>query len=296
MTPGAQGLRDHLASGATTVCRAWAVVRQDGRTFGFTDHDGDLAFEGISFLANSGLTAKALQQTTGLSVDNSEAYGALSSDALTEQDIFAGRFDGAKVRAWLVNWTDPNDRMLQFNGSFGEIQRAGGSFKAELRGLTEALNQPQGRVYQRQCSAILGDQACRFNTSQPGFSLERLVEGVEGQRVFRLAAMQGVADRWFEGGRLTVLSGAAAGLVGVVKADRAVGNGREIELWQMLGAAIETGDRFRIEAGCDKRVDTCRDKFANFINYRGFPHIPGEDWLMAYPSQGGLNDGGRQGE
>ena len=53
-----------------------------------------------------------------------------------------------------------------------------------------------------------------------------------------------------------------------------------------------TGDRVRIEAGCDKAEDTCRLKFANMVNFRGFPDIPGEDWLMAFPKGGGVNDGG----
>ena len=130
---GAAGLYAHLATGATTVCRAWAVVRRDGSVYGFTDHDRDLAFEGIAFLASTGLTARALQQTTGLSVDNSEALGALSDASVSEADLLAGRFDGAEVRAWLVNWASVEDRVLQFRGTFGEVSRSGGAFQAELR-------------------------------------------------------------------------------------------------------------------------------------------------------------------
>src|SRR5690606_20469724 len=131
----------------TTCCRCWALVRRDGATLGFTDHDADLGFEGITFRADTGLSAAALQQSTGLAVDNTEARGALSSEAITEADIRAGRFDGAGVTAWLVNWADPAQRVLQFRGTLGEVTRAGGAFRAELRGLAEALNQPQGRVY-----------------------------------------------------------------------------------------------------------------------------------------------------
>ena len=73
----------HMQSGVTTVCRAWAITRRDGVTFGFTDHDLPLAFDGLSFKAETGLSAMALQQSTGLSVDNSEALGALSDAAVT---------------------------------------------------------------------------------------------------------------------------------------------------------------------------------------------------------------------
>ena len=286
-------MKAHLAGGATTLARCFAVTRKDGLVLGFTDHDRDLNFDGITFRADSGLTAKAIQQATGLSVDNSEAFGALRSTAITEADILAGRYDGAEVRAWLVNWADPAVRVLQFRGTLGEIVRSGGAFTAELRGLSEALNQPVGLIYHARCSAVLGDGRCGFDLSQPGYAEERPVETVEDGRVFRFAAMPGFEDRWFEKGRLVVLDGVAKGLVGSIKNDRAAGGGgREVELWQNLGAAPAQGDMVRIEAGCDRRAETCRLKFNNFLNFRGFPHIPGEDWVMSYPVSSARNDGG----
>ena len=116
-----QELLDHLGQGVTTVCRAWLVTRRDGVAFGFTDHDRDLGFEGYVFKASSGMTARTLQQTTGLAVDNSETVGALSDAAVDEADLIAGRFDGAEVRAWLVNWADTAQRIEQFRGNLGEI-------------------------------------------------------------------------------------------------------------------------------------------------------------------------------
>ena len=288
-----QALKDHLATGVTTLARCFAVTRRDGVVIGFTDHDRDLSFDGLLFRADSGLTAKAIQQSTGLSVDNSEAFGALKSEAITEGDILAGRYDGAEVRSWLVNWADVSVRVLQFRGTLGEVVRRGGSFNAELRGLSEGLNHAQGLVYHARCSAILGDGRCRFDLRQPGYSEERVVQEVTGARVFRFSEFGGYDDRWFEKGRFAVLSGTAAGIVGAVKNDRLrAGDIREVELWQALGAAPAPGDLVRIEAGCDKRPDTCRLKFANYDNFRGFPDIPGEDWLMSYPVGAALNDGG----
>lgn len=287
-----QALKDHLALGVTTLARAFAVKRKDGVELGFTDHDRDLVFDGITFRAGSGMTAKAIQQATGLSVDNSEAFGALQSEAITEADILAGRYDGAEVRGWLVNWADVSVRALQFRGTLGEIVRKGGAFNAELRGLSEALNQEQGQIYHARCSAVLGDARCKFDLSQFGYSEERAVEEVNGGRLFRFSGFTGYDDRWFEKGRFRVLNGNAAGLVGAVKNDRLGKDGvRLIELWQTLVASPVPGDMIRLEAGCDRRADTCRLKFANFDNFRGFPDIPGEDWLMSYPVSSGVNDG-----
>ncbi|MEX1661764.1 DUF2163 domain-containing protein [Thioclava sp. 15-R06ZXC-3] len=288
-----EALKAHLASGATTIARAWAVTRGDGAVLGFTDHDVAFSFEGVQFEPDSGMTAKAIAQGTGLSVDNSEAYGALSSEAITEADILAGRYDGAEVRAWIVNWADLSEYALLFRGSMGEISRQEGAFTTELRGLAEALNVERGRVYHPRCSAVLGDGQCRFDLDQLGFVFEGPIASVSDAVVFTFDAVAGFDARWFEKGRFRVLSGASAGLVGLVKNDHTLaGDRREIELWQRIGAEIGVGDLVRLEAGCDKRVQTCRDKFANFLNFRGFPHIPGEDWLVSYPVQGGANDGG----
>jgi len=288
-------LAEHLAGGVTTLCRAWLVTRRDGVVMGFTDHDRGIVFDGLEFAASSGLTARALQQTTGLSVDNSEAYGALSSAAISEEDLAAGRFDGAEVRCWLVNWADPAQRIEQFRGNFGEIQRSAGSFRVELRGLTERLNLTIGRAYQSGCSAVLGDRACGFDLGRPGYRVEAVLSGFGDQGEFLFAEGTGPSDRWFERGLLTVLSGQAQGLTGLIKKDRAGAAGREVTLWHGLGAALQVGDLVRLEAGCDRQAETCRAKFGNFLNFRGFPHIPGEDWLSSYPVPGKANDGGSLG-
>ncbi|MBY6065786.1 DUF2163 domain-containing protein [Leisingera aquaemixtae] len=285
-------LRAHLQSGITTVCRAWALTRRDGAVLGFTDHDCVLSFDGITFQPGSGLTARAVQQATGLSVDNTEALGVLSDAAVREEDIEAGRFDGAEVRCWLVNWRDVSMRWLQFRGSIGEIRRAGGAFEAELRGLTEALNQPLGRVYQKPCTAVLGDAACRFDLETPGYAAELEAAEVVRSQDFRWDALPGFEPGWFDDGRLTVLSGAAEGLWAAVKADQADAAGRRVSLWEPIRARVAPGDLVRLEAGCDKRLESCRLKFNNILNFQGFPDIPGEDWVMAVPRRSGSNTGG----
>ena len=286
-------LQAHLDGGTTTTCRAWTVVRRDGTVLGFTDHDRDLEIGGVLHRAGSGLTARALQQGTGLAVDNTEAVGALSDAAISADDLAAGRYDAAEVRVWLVNWADVSQRAELFRGTLGEVVRHGAEFRAELRGLSEALNQPVGLAYTRGCSAVLGDGRCRFDAAQPGYFAERAVEEVDGERrLFRFAAFGGFDDRWFEFGRVEVLTGAAAGLVGLVKSDRVAGAGRVMELWHGLRADLRAGDMLRFTAGCDRRAGTCRLKFDNLPNFRGFPHIPGEDWLIAYPKAGQNTGGG----
>lgn len=285
-------LAAHLAGGLTTLCHCWRVTRTDGVVLAFTDHDRPLAFDGVTFRADTGLSARALAQTSGLSVDNTEALGALSDAAIREDEIEQGRFDGAEVTAWLVNWADPAQRLVQFRGSIGEMQRSGGAFRAELRGLTEPLNQPMGRVYQKPCSAVLGDSDCGFDLTTPGYTTERAVEGVTEAQEFCWGDLTGFDEGWFTGGRIDVLEGPAQGLWGMIKRDVFEGGTRVIELWQPIRGPVSEGTQVRLRAGCDKRMETCRLKFNNLLNFQGFPDLPGEDWMMAVPRSDGANTGG----
>ena len=283
-----------LDGGATSMCRCWRVDRRDGIVFGFTDHDRDLAFDGVTYRASSGMDASALQTATGLSVDNAQAVGALSDAAVTEGDIRAGKFDRAEVRQWLVDWDRPDLRVLLFRGHFGEIRRTDGSFEVELRGLAEALNTPVGRSILRGCDRVLGDAKCGFDVSEPEFTAEgEVATGSSGAKVL-CSGLDGFAADWFAKGRLIWLSGENIGESAVIKADVSGTGGRALDLWQQPAWPMAVGDRFRVVAGCDKRPETCREKFNNFINFRGFPHIPGEDWVTAYPKDGAIHDGGSQ--
>jgi uncharacterized phage protein (TIGR02218 family) len=49
---------------------------------------------------------------------------------------------------------------------------------------------------------------------------------------------------------------------------------------------LANGDLFVVTAGCDKRFETCRSKFSNTVNFRGFPHLPGNDFVAGYAVSG----------
>ncbi|WP_439137318.1 DUF2163 domain-containing protein [Roseicyclus sp.] len=289
---GVAGIDAHLATGTTELCRCWRLTRGDGVSLGFTDHDRALAFEGCDFRPETGLSARTLSQSTGLAVDNTEAIGALSDAAITEADIVAGRYDGAMIEAWLVQWSQPENRVLQFRGNLGELTRSGGAFSAELRGLSERMNVATGRVYQRACTAVLGDAECGVDLTGAGFRGTGEIVSVTDGRVFMLALSAVFVPRWFERGHCRIASGPAQGLGGAIKIDRVEGDLRRVELWDRLRSEMAVGDQVQLSAGCDKRMETCRLKFANILNFRGFPDLPGDDWLIAHPSRVSARDGG----
>lgn len=287
----AEALYAHLASGHTHVCQCWSITRKDGVVLGFTDHDQPLVFDGITFRADSGLAAKALASATGLSVNNTEALGLLQAEIITDVDIKAGRYDGAEVTNWTVRWDDVSARKINFVGHIGTITMRDGAFEAELRGLTDALNQPHGRSYLRRCSAVLGDLGCGVDLTSPLYQTEGAIFDMPSETVLRFA-VAGFNEGWFTQGHFKVLSGAAVGLSGAIKLDTTVDGFRQIALWQPLGVAPSVGDTIQLIAGCDKTPESCRVKFSNFVNYQGFPHVPGDDWLASVPRSDSVNDGG----
>ncbi len=281
-------LQAHLDSGATTLCHGWTLIRRDGTALGFTDHDHDLMIGDLLHEAAAGLTASAVESSSGLAVDNLDILGALMSDRLSEDDLDAGVFDDAVIEVWRVNWRDTDERVLLRKGNLGEVTRGATGFSAELRGLAHRLNQPVGRLFQYACDADLGDTRC-------GIALELtagMVVASEDDRIITASGLDAKAEDFFTRGRLQFTSGNNNGAAMEVKLHMLTPAGAVIELWQAMPRAIIGGETFTVSAGCDKLFSTCKAKFANDINFRGFPHMPGNDFIMSYPSAGDDNDGG----
>lgn len=281
-----------LDSGATTFCACWRIDRHGGPPLGFTDHDEAIAFDGVTFEASSGFTASGIERSLGLAIDNATAAGALRSASIVETDILRGRFDGAEVRLWQVDWTDPESRLLTFRGEIGEITRGALAFEAEIRGLSERLNRPVGRYFLPVCDAALGDGRCGVDVTAAAFRGQGFVEAVEDRRTALVSGLTSFDADWFVGGALTWSGGANAGDRTRVRRQEKVGDLVRIEVEGDPAFAFAPGDGFAVVAGCDKRSETCREKFANFRNFRGFPYIPGESVIAAYPVDGGVYDDG----
>lgn len=281
-------LSTHLQSGATTLCWCWRLTRRDGTKLGFTDHDHDLTFDESRFEAASGFTASEIREQVGLSVDNLEVTGALISDRLSESALASGDFDDARVEIFRVNWQDTAQHILVRTGSLGEVRRTGTSFTAEVRGLAHYLQQPKGRIFQFTCGADLGDARCGVDLTSSAFRGAGTVSAVIDPRRVIIDALDAYTTGWFTRGILSFESGANAGRAMEIKSHARRVGGFEIELWQPMGEAIAVGDAIIATAGCDKRIETCAARFANAINYRGFPHMPGNDFVTAVAQPGNM--------
>jgi uncharacterized phage protein (TIGR02218 family) len=261
------------------------IARQDGVTQGFTDHDEDIVLAAVTCRAGTGLNGSEATQKLGLSVDSSELSGALADESLNEDDLAAGRYDAAAVELWLVDWSEPELRLLMAKGQIGEVKREGTAFTAEVRGITDRLNQDSGRLYTATCSADLGDGRCTVDLTRPGFRGNGTVTALLGTSSFAASGLNDYDGEWFTAGKLTFTSGANAGNAVEVKSHRNVVT-VTFSLWQVMPQPIAPGDTFTVTAGCDKRAATCQNRFSNLVNFRGFPHVPGNDFVVSYPVPG----------
>ena len=288
-------LQAKLDSGVTTLCRCWVIRRVDGVTQGFTDHDEDVALGDVVCRAGSGLSGSEATQKLGFAADGSEIAGALADDTLNEADLAAGRYDSATVELWLADWTEPALHVLLAKGTLGEVRREGPAFSAEVRGQSDRLSQDSGRLYTATCAADLGDRRCSIDLNNPAFRGTGSVSALNATSSFTAAGLESFDDGWFSAGKLTFTTGANAGLSVEVKRHRK-DTAVSFDLWQAMPEPIAAGDTFTVTAGCDKRLATCHGRFNNVVNFRGFPHIPGNDFIISHPLPGepGNNGGSRQ--
>jgi uncharacterized phage protein (TIGR02218 family) len=284
-------LQAHLDTGVTTLCWCWKIERADGVVFGFTDHDRTLTLAGLAYEPNSGFAASELRGHSDLSVDAQDAEGVLSSDRITETDILDGRWDNARIEVRRVNWADVAQNVLMRRGNIGQVRRGKAAFVAEVRSLAHVLNQTVGRTFQYYCDAALGDQRCGINLDSAAYKGTGAVTAVTADRRFKASGFSSFAAEWFELGVVEWTSGANAGRQAEVSRHSLSAGAATIELFEAPVRAITVGDSFIIRAGCDKQFKTCKAKFSNSVNFRGFPHMPGDDTVLRYPNRGDANSG-----
>lgn len=276
----------------TTLCRCWRLTRRDGTCLGFTEHDADLVFDGITHAAASGLDPAAVESSLGFAVGGTELGGALCADCITEADIVAGLYDGASVETFLVDWSAIDARLLMDKGQIGELRRTNHGFVAEVRSCAHVFDQPAGRLYQAGCDAEFGDARCGIDATAATFTHACQVLSFDARLTLGIAS-SGQASGTFANGVLQVTSGSASGARARIREHEAGATRDSLGLWTALPQLPATGDHLLLTAGCDKSFATCRDRFANVVNFRGFPHMPGDDIVFFYANAGAVvMDGG----
>ncbi|MCC0033946.1 MAG: DUF2163 domain-containing protein [Hoeflea sp.] len=284
-------LASHLEQTSTTTCHAWRLTRTDGLVLGFTEHDHDLEFSGTVFSAATGFRASEVETGLGLEADAANVAGAFSDAAISADDLALGRYDGARVETFLVNWQSPGDHVLLSTRELGEVRTAGQAFTVELRSLAARLDQPHGRLYGRRCDADLGDARCGRDISAAPFTLSGAIVAVNDEMTLMVTGLDGRPAGWFDQGRVRFVTGLLAGLSADISSHASEPGGARLALWSPLARLPAPGDEVSVTAGCDKAFETCSAKFGNGFNFQGFPYLPGSDFAYGYADADTVHDG-----
>jgi len=260
----------------TTMALCWRVERCDGIAIGLTDHDRDLLIDGLVHRAAPGMLPSAIRRSDGLDVDTMDIAGALTSSAITEADLVAGRWDGARVVLFAADWSGTDPTLVPLGtGTIGAVETGRDGFTAELRGASAGLERPVVEVTSAECRAELGDARCRVALA----GRRRIVRVVApaGQEV-TVDTLEPLANA-YGGGVLRWIGGANSGLQGAIAAS----DGARVTLRHEPGLPVLAGDLVELIEGCDKSLATCAARFGNAANFRGEPYLPGIDLLTRYP-------------
>ena len=259
----------------TTIAFCWRIERRDGVTLGFTSHDRDMEVDGLLCRSAPGILPSAIGLSAGFDIDRLDVKGALTSDAITADDLATGRWDGARLSIFMADWEDPSAAPIPIvRGELGDVAVRNAAFEAELCGVTAALERPVVEQTSPECRAQLGDKRCRVDMAAR-VRVTRIVSVEDESRI----AVESAADGGAYGyGRLRWIRGPNSGLAyGIARSEGAL-----LTLRDPPHFPAAVGDLVEISEGCDKSFAACSGRFGNAANFRGEPHLPGIDLLTRY--------------
>lgn len=278
------GVRSPKLGCYTSEAMLWKITRTDGEVFRFTSHNRAVTFRGAVYTPCRSLVQSAIQVSAEFgTIDNLDLSGIVADESITESDLYAGRFDGAEVEIWRVDWKT-GDGALLIAGLCGSLTFDEDGFKFEVVTPTERMTQtPLLSPVMPTCRFRFGDERCTFDvastvatgsvTALPAVNLF-----TQARRRAFLDATRAEAANFFVRGRLTWTSGANIGSTQDVKSF----SSSAFVLETATQYPIEIGDAYSVVRGCDKSFTTCTG-YANTANFGGFPHLKGDDDLALTP-------------
>jgi uncharacterized phage protein (TIGR02218 family) len=281
MRSATNSLRDHLnalrtGDAKTLVADLYTFALRGGLVLTYTNADVSIDWNGYLYLADSVLVeGLKLNCASGLDVDQQQiTISARTTDKVDGvpflQAVRNGVFDGCEIvreRAFLESWNaSPIGSVTMFKGRVGTIDRIG-RVTAEVTVNSDLvlldLDMPRN-MYTPNCQHVLYDSGCTL--AKAAFGTNGYVASGSTAVDIIWSAGSGIYNQ----GTITFTSGSNNGVTANVKHGFPGG----LRLSYPLPTVPVNGDSFVVYQGCDHTRETCRDKFGNLANFRGFPYIP----------------------
>lgn len=268
----------------------WKITRLDGAVFRFTNHSNPINFaenadgQEFKYTPTGGVDASARRRETALKEANTGTVGVISSPAVRSEDLARGLFDEASFIEFTVDWRFPYLALQTVSYTAKSFSFDGEIWRGELVGITHLLHQDVGEFFARTCGRDLGDAKCMVNLpgiSFVGVAVASLPNLASDNRLITSPITASLGVDHFMDGEILWTGGANLNTVSEIQSNTSNLAGKyELELYLPPAFPIQIGDLFTLAPGCDKSADTCRNKFSNLINFRGFNFMPGSDRYM----------------
>lgn len=255
------------------ICHGVRIECTNGLVVRLTDYPRDLTMSGHVYKSDSGYQFTGSQAGASMSPGALDLEGISTLTGVSRDLVASGVFDNARMYVFATQWNAPvEDHEPIGAGVLGKTTIEDDRYRIEMMMLADVLGQSVGRSYTPGCTKTFGGQeyaGCKVNLA--AITVTGSITHVISGAVFRDSART-EPDDWFGSGYVRWTSGDNVGLKPQeVKAYAADGT---ITTFESAYYPVQVGDEYELVPGCRKRLEDCRDKWSNVLNFGGFPSVP----------------------
>ncbi len=261
-----------ITSNVTTIAYCWLIKLKNGAQYGFTDYSHEISFDNVVFDPRGIIKNSAIQSDTSIAADNFEIHGMIDHAVITKEDVLSGLYDQAYVEFSAVDYLYPENRAILKSGYVNQIRIVDDKFYFNIVGLIDRAKCTVSKCYSETCRAKFADVECGVDKNS------HLIKGVIAQIISQDKVKVKFTDEsskyrgLFHNAKMDISSGA-----GEVKMIVSGFNNNIATFYQNIPEDIKQGDSFVLYPECNKSFQACVEIFNNAINFRGEPHVPGQD-------------------
>jgi len=257
----------------------YTITTVQGEVIRATSYDFDLMVAGHTYYASGEIIKReGVSLSLGVEVDNlNVTIYATDDHTIGEIPIIKafhnGQMDGARFKLERIflnpsNLTNTSaGAVLLFEGRLIEPKfdrnRIEVSVASDLDDL--AVQMPRN-LYQPSCNNTLFDSACALRRED--YVVNTVIES--GSTTARILCSLSQPQGWFTQGVIEFLDDRNAGLKRTVRLHES----GALLLTLPLLEAPQSGQHIKVYPGCDKRLETCINRFSNKDHFRGAPYVP----------------------
>jgi uncharacterized phage protein (TIGR02218 family) len=239
--------------------------------------DEDITFEGNLYKAADSFGLSSSEEEVSSTKSNLGLIGIIEDQQISATRINNGVFDNAIIEIFILEKDNLEASKITISkGYLSDLQIDGDSFTFDIKPISSRLKTNIINIYSPTCRAKLGDSKCAKDLTSYRSTGSVSEVDTSNPRLKFSDDSRAESAGYYNYGTIKFTSGDNIGKKFEIKKYKTP----EIELLLPTYEEIKIGDEYEITAGCDKRFSSCVDKFDNAINFRGEPHIPGNEKIL----------------